>query len=135
MKRTYLKHTLVIFMLMITFGLAACDGGGKTTTTNGGTNPTTTQVTSGDDSGTTTTTGNVVTKPVPNMMGQDFVIMVNKASTTDPRSESYLGNWKQEKIARIEYVEEKYNINVVYKTYPADAVFGGGRENTCAICL
>ncbi|MFA6647612.1 MAG: extracellular solute-binding protein [Candidatus Izemoplasmatales bacterium] len=130
MKKIYFKHTLLILMLMITFGLAACGGGtdSSTTTTNGGSDSTTTTTTEGDSSGTTTTTENVVTKPVPNMMGQDFVIMVNKASTTDPRSESYAGNWKQEKIERIEYVEEKYNINVVYQTYPADAVYGGGRE-------
>lgn len=65
---------------------------------------------------------------IPNMMGQDFVIMVNKASTTDPRSESYNGSWKQEKIDLINEVERKYNVKVVYRTYPAEAVWGGGRE-------
>ena len=70
----------------------------------------------------------IVEPSVPNMMGQDFIIMVNKASTTDPRSEAYVGNWKKEKVALIAEVEKKYNVKVVYKTYPADAVCGGGRE-------
>ncbi|HBP26162.1 MAG TPA: hypothetical protein DD618_04350 [Acholeplasmatales bacterium] len=65
---------------------------------------------------------------IPNMMGQDFIIMVNKASSTDPRSESYTGSWKAEKIAAIDAAEKKYNVKVVYETYPADAVWGGGRE-------
>lgn len=65
---------------------------------------------------------------IPDMKGQDFIIMVNRSSTTDPRSESYTGTFKSQKIAKINAVEEKYNVNVVYKTYPGDAVWGGGRE-------
>ncbi|MFA7561395.1 MAG: hypothetical protein WCY80_04775, partial [Candidatus Izemoplasmatales bacterium] len=133
MKKIYFKRTLVVFMLMLVLGLAACNGGGTpntTASTDNGSDSTTesTEQNGSTTTGTADTTETQVTKPVPNMMGQDFVIMVNKASTTDPRSESYTGNWKQEKIAQIEYVEDKYNINVVYKTYPADAVYGGGRE-------
>lgn len=48
----------------------------------------------------------IVEPSVPNMMGQDFIIMVNKASTTDPRSEAYVGNWKKEKVALIAEVEK-----------------------------
>ncbi|MGD9886373.1 MAG: Ig-like domain-containing protein [Bacilli bacterium] len=70
----------------------------------------------------------IIVPPIPNMMGQDFVIMVNKASTADPRSESFVGSWKEEKVALIDAAEKKYNVKVVYKTYPADAVWGGGRE-------
>jgi len=65
---------------------------------------------------------------IPNMMGQEFIIMANRASTTDPRSSSYTGSWKNQKIALLALVEAKYNVKVVYKTYPADAVWGGGRE-------
>jgi hypothetical protein len=70
----------------------------------------------------------IIVPVIPNMMGQDFIIMVNKASTADPRSESYNGSWKSQKVALINEVETKYNVKVVYKTYPADAVWGGGRE-------
>lgn len=132
MKKIYFKRTLVVFLLMLVLGLTACNGGGTPSTTastdNGSGSTTESTEPNGSTTATTNTTQTQVTKPVPNMMGQDFIIMVNKASTTDPRSESYTGNWKQEKIAKIEYVEDKYNINVVYQTYPADAVFGGGRE-------
>jgi fructooligosaccharide transport system substrate-binding protein len=127
MKKVMLKHVLVFMLLTFTFGLVAC---GNTTSTNTETTGTNTSSTTTESNGstTTTTTENVVTKPVPNMMGQDFVIMANRASTTDPRSEQYTGSWKTEKIDLIDLVEEKYNINVVYETYPADAVWGGGRE-------
>jgi len=82
-----------------------------------------------DNTGNDNNGGNGETETTPDMMGQDFIIMVNKASSSDPRSESYVGSWKSEKIALIEATEEKYNVNVVYKTYPADAVWGGGRES------
>ena len=126
MRKNMVKHVLVLFIAAITFTLAAC-GGTETdaTTTAPGTGTETTRgtTTTTTDGGTTQTT-----KEVPNLLGQDFVIMVNKASGTDPRSEGYTGNWQDEKVAKIEMVEEKYNINVVYETYPADAVWGGGRE-------
>jgi hypothetical protein len=117
MKKNYfLKRILVLFVLVLFNGmLLACQDQ-------------VTDLTTEETSTTTTTNNNTTTEQVPNMMGQDFVIMVNKASATDPRSESYTGNWKAEKTALITMVEEKYNLNVVYKTYPADAVWGGGRE-------
>lgn len=65
---------------------------------------------------------------VPNLMGQEFIIMVNKASSTDPRNQNYKGSWKDKKVELIEAAEKKYNVKIVYKTYPADAVWGGGRE-------
>lgn len=120
---TLFKRFLTIFTLFLVVGLIACGGTATTTTTINTSESTTTITTTTSQTGPTTTT-----KPVPNMMGQDFVIMVNSAQTTDPRSENYKGSWKSEKTALIDLVETKYNLNVVYKTYPADAVWGGGRQ-------
>ncbi|HHT38992.1 MAG: hypothetical protein RBS76_00680 [Acholeplasmatales bacterium] len=60
--------------------------------------------------------------------GIDFVIMANNAITADPRSAQYERMFKEEKIAKIAEVERKYNIKVVYKTYPGTATWGGARE-------
>ncbi len=118
------KHVLVLFVLTIVISLVAC---GEVTTSSTGVTTSTTE----DGSTTqqvTTTQESTITEEIPNMMGQDFVIMVNKAASADPRSETYTGSWKTQKIALVNAVEAKYNINVVYRTYPADAVWGGGRE-------
>ncbi|MCK5731406.1 MAG: hypothetical protein KAH13_00155, partial [Tenericutes bacterium] len=123
--RKLMKHALTFFVLSIVISLVAC--GEVSTTTSADITTTTTE----DGSTTqqvTTTEENIITEEVPNMMGQDFVIMVNKAASADPRSETYTGSWKTQKIALIDVVEANYNINVVYRTYPADAVWGGGRE-------
>lgn len=61
-------------------------------------------------------------------MGADFVIMVDTVSTTDPREGNYQKLFQEEKKALIEAVEEKYNLNVVYKAYPSEASWGGARE-------
>jgi hypothetical protein len=119
MKTIFAKLMMVILMGFLLVGLSACNGGSDDDPVDPGTNdPGTTDPNDDDDE----------EEEVPNMRGQEFVIMVNKASTTDPRSEGYTGSWKAEKVALIEAAEEKYNINIVYKTYPADAVWGGGRE-------
>jgi hypothetical protein len=60
--------------------------------------------------------------------GIEFVIMVNNALTADPRSSTYEKMFRDEKINKITEVEEKYNIKVVYKTYPGTATWGGARE-------
>ena len=114
MKLRLLKHLLLVLVFTVFLGtMLGCNE-----------NVTTTLFTTTGNNTVSSTEG----EEVPNMMGQDFIIMVDKASSTDPRSDSYTGNWKNEKIALIENVEQKYNIHVVYKTYPADAVWGGGRE-------
>ena len=82
MKKIYFKRTLVVFMLMLVLGLAACNGGGTpntTASTDNGSDSTTesTEQNGSTTTGTADTTETQVTKPVPNMMGQDFVIMVN----------------------------------------------------------
>lgn len=127
-----MKHALVLLLLLLVTFLAACQTSTTITTTSGSQSTTTTTI-SGSNTTQTTTSGTSITttqttKPVPNMMGQEFVIMVNNASTTDPRRPTYTGSWKTEKIAAIAAVEAKYNVKVVYRTYPADAVWGGGRE-------
>lgn len=118
-----LKRSLLLFILVLFVFVVACDQK-TTTTTKKATTSLTTQTTKSSNNSQST----LSTKPVPNMMGQEFVIMCNIASSTDPRSEKYTGNWKTEKMALIAAVEAKYNVKVVYKTYPADAVWGGGRE-------
>lgn len=60
--------------------------------------------------------------------GIDFVIMVNDALTADPRNLRYERMFQEEKIAKINFVEEKYNINIVYRTYPGTSTWGGARE-------
>lgn len=63
-----------------------------------------------------------------NLNGMDFVIMVNSKNSNDPRLETYAKLFQEEKVAKIEEVEKKYNINVVYEDYPSNASWGGARE-------
>lgn len=63
-----------------------------------------------------------------NLMGADFIILNDNGNKADPRHNTYERMYKEEKIARIEYVEQKYNVKVVYKTYPSQASWGGARE-------
>ncbi|WP_025724524.1 ABC transporter substrate-binding protein [Acholeplasma granularum] len=60
--------------------------------------------------------------------GIDFVIMVDNGQRSDPRSSIYERLFKEEKAALISKVEEKYNIKVVFQTYPTNASWGGARE-------
>src|SRR5690554_2195207 len=106
-KRIFFKSLFVVLVLFLGFFLVACDPTENPTDSTDPTNPT------------DPTDPTDPTTPVPNMMGQEFVIMANRASTSDPRSSTYTGSWKQQKIAAIEAVEAKYNVQVVYKTYPA----------------
>ena len=53
--------------------------------------------------------------------GIDFVIMVDNADKSDPRTSVYERLFKNEKVALINEVEEKYNVKVVYKSYPTIA--------------
>ena len=119
-KKYNVKHVLTLLMILfVSAGVISCSGD---TTTNSTTNDGTTLNT------TESTTGSQNTENVPNMMGQDFIIMVDSANHSEQRSESYTGSWKTQKLERLNLVETKYNVNVVYQTYPADAVWGGGRE-------
>ena len=115
-RQLFFKQIMLVLVLFLGFFLAACTPTEETTDPTNPTNPT------------NPTDPTQPTTPVPNMMGQEFIIMANRASTSDPRNAAYTGSWKQQKIAAIAAVEEKYNVKVVYKTYPADAVWGGGRE-------
>lgn len=105
---------LIIFLAVFAVGCKKDDDNGNNNGNNNG---------NGNENGNGT-----IDDPVPDMKGQTFIIMVNRASTTDPRSEAYTGSWKDQKIAKIQEVEDKYNIKVEYRTYPAEAVWGGGRE-------
>lgn len=119
------KLFMFIFIFLLAFALIACNGGNNNNNNNGGNGGG-----NGDGNGNGDGDGNgeVEDDEIPNMMGQEFIIMVNRAGSADPRSNSYKGSWKLQKIKKIEEVEAKYNVKVVYKTYPADAVWGGGRE-------
>jgi len=120
--KLFMKRSLIFMIIALLTFVVACTN--DSTTSNNPNSSSTTQTTNGSNDSKTT----LSTKPAPNLMGQEFVIMANIASSSDPRRETYTGSWKNEKIALIEAVEEKYNVKVVYKTYPADAVWGGGRE-------
>ncbi|VEU79767.1 ABC transporter substrate-binding protein [Haploplasma axanthum] len=100
-----MKKILVLMLLAVAgLGLAAC---GKKPDDGGGTG--------GDD--------NKI-----DLKGENFVIMVNTASTSDPRLETYEKLFREEKIAKITEVEKKYNVKVVYENYPSNASWGGARE-------
>lgn len=60
--------------------------------------------------------------------GIDFVIMVDDARKSDPRTSFYERLFKSEKTDLIDKVEKKYNVKVVFKTYPTNASWGGARE-------
>ena len=113
------KQFMMFGLLLMAFGLFACGGGTTTTTT--ATTPTTTQ---GGGNQTTTTQGggsqNTTKKPASNinLRGKEFIIISNAPGTADPRNTEYTGINREEKIARINYVEETYNCKVVYKGYP-----------------
>lgn len=59
--------------------------------------------------------------------GIDFIIMCDNKNSCDPRSDQYKRMFQQEKIERIQYVEEKYNVKVVFESYPSQASWGGAR--------
>ncbi len=60
--------------------------------------------------------------------GIDFIIMCDKAQSCDPRQPQYQRLFADKKTELIDKVEKKYNIKVVYQTYPAEASWGGARE-------
>lgn len=60
--------------------------------------------------------------------GIPFVIMCDNAAKCDPRSSTYERLFKDEKVAKINEVEEKYNVKVQFKDYPSNASWGGARE-------
>lgn len=62
------------------------------------------------------------------LKGQEFVIMVDKQISTDPRLNTYAGMFKNEKERAILAAEEKYNTKIVFKDYPSNAPWGGARE-------
>lgn len=61
--------------------------------------------------------------------GKDFIIMANNPQTADPFSDSFEGLYQREKQANQRRVEEKYNINIKYVGYPAEASWGTARDN------
>ncbi|MGI6360561.1 MAG: ABC transporter substrate-binding protein [Acholeplasmatales bacterium] len=61
--------------------------------------------------------------------GMDFNIRANYGSRADPRNPEYERMYRNEKMANISRVEEKYNIKVNYLNYPAHASWGSAREN------
>ncbi|MDF2699007.1 MAG: Maltose-binding periplasmic protein/domain [Haloplasmataceae bacterium] len=107
---------LFVFVSLVT--LAAC--GGKTTS-NETTNATTSATT--NNSGTTTEP-----EETYDLGGIDFIIMCDTATTCDPRSQEFKRLFKNEKSAKIAEVEEKYNINIVYQSFPSQASWGGARQ-------
>lgn len=89
--------------------------------------------------GTKTPTPNPNPNPNPNpepnpddktydLGGIDFVVMCDLAAKCDPRSEQYERLFRDEKVAKIQAVEAKYNVKVVFQNYPTNASWGGARE-------
>lgn len=111
----------LLLVLLLTLVLAACNGDTDATTTT----KTTQKETSGETTEPTTTEPD---EEEYNLNGIDFVIMCDNKNSCDPRSDQYKRLFRQEKIDRIKYVEEKYNVNVVYETYPSQASWGGARQ-------
>ena len=118
-----MKRRLMLFgIACLFFCLTAC---GETTTA---TTTTTQGTTSSTTNGGNTTTQSVAENKI-NLRGEDFIIISNAPETGDPRKEAYTGINKEEKIAAIDYVQEKYNCNVVYKGYASNATWGTARDN------
>ena len=67
-------------------------------------------------------------EPKYNFLGAEFIIEVDQAASADPRNSNYKGIYQKEKQDLIEAAEKKYNIKIVYKTYPSSASWGGARE-------
>lgn len=63
-----------------------------------------------------------------NLSGDDFVIMCDFANRCDPRQDTYERLFRNEKIAKINEVEKKYNVKVKFVNYPSNASWGGARE-------
>ena len=59
--------------------------------------------------------------------GMEIEIMVLPVAEYDPGNADYKGERKQEKRALIAKVESEYNIDIVYKDYPAEAPWGPER--------
>lgn len=96
-----MKKALYVLLLTLTiFGLAACN---KTEEPN--------------ESG-----GDI------NLRGDTFTIMADFADRVDPRSEKYERLFREEKIKRLNEVQEKYNVKIEYVSYPSNASWGGARE-------
>ena len=96
---------LIIVVLLLTFGLVGCGNNNNDVEKEGENNK------------------------QYDLGGMEFVIRANDAVRTDPREESYGRMYQNQKVANILAVEEKYNIKVVYKSYPSNASWGASRDN------
>lgn len=106
MKKVFKRVVILLFLFSLIGVLAACNGDkGKTTTHTEDTNNT-------GDKG----------------ERKDLIFLVNVPSEVDPRLNDYSGDFKEEKIERIKYVEEKYNVNIIYKKWPDEAPWGPERQ-------
>lgn len=111
------KQFMLLGLLFMAFGLFACGEGTPTLPTT----PTTTQkpvVTTNGGSSEQTTTAKKEEENKINLRGKEFIIISNAPTTADPRNTEYTGINREQKIERINYVEQKYNCKVVYKGYP-----------------
>src|SRR5690554_1547 len=115
-----MKKIYSVFLLfLLSLFMVACNGnnGGDDNGNDNG----------GNDNGGNNNGGGDVDREF-DLGGIDFIIMVDNALTADPRAEAHERLFRQEKINNIEMVEEKYNVNVVYESYPSEASWGGARE-------
>lgn len=102
------KITMSLLLLLFSLGMVGCSSESTNTNTNTG--------------------GSSNNEEAYDLDGEDFIIMANNPETADPRLSGYERAFKEEKIAAIAAVEEKYNCNVVYANYPSDATWGSARQ-------
>ena len=118
------KLLSIIVMLTFVLSLAACgddtngDDNGRTPSNDNGDN---------NDSGDNNDNGDNGGSTI-DLQGQEFVIFADSPNTRDPRDDRYNGLHQSEKEALIDAVEEKYNIEVVFRAYPSNASWGGARN-------
>lgn len=68
-----------------------------------------------------------VQKPVEGK--QEVVIMAGDVREVDPFHENYTGRQQAQRQELQDFVEEKYNVEVIYKAYPSNAGWGPDRIN------
>lgn len=109
----------MLFAITFSLTLAACgDKDDKGKTTDAGTTTGNNATTGGD-----TTAGSGI-----DLGGMDIKLTVQILAESDPNNPGYTGSNQAERIAAQKAVEAKYNVKIVYQTYPDGAGWGPPRE-------
>lgn len=117
---------MLIFMLAFVVVLAACNG----TEDNTSTQKSTTEKTATTKPAETTESSETTEEPIDSpydFNDMEIIIMVNNPSEVDPRLSSYSGNYQEEKLERLQYVEKYYKVKIVYRKWPETYAWGPAR--------